>query len=173
MRIVAFLAAIAVAGTPGADVLRGTPDRDVIHADRGDDRVAARGGWDWVDGGLGDDVLYGGDDPDILYGGPGHDVLVGGAGADVMLVGNAGNDTIDAREPPARAPAKDCRPCDPLPRGAEFVRGGAGDDRIIARDGLLDAVSCGSGHDVAILDRRDRIVRINELVPGCEVVRRR
>ncbi len=43
--------------------------------------------------------------------------------------------------------------------------GGSGSDRIRARGGGRDKVRCGAGlHDVAIVDRRDR-------VRGCEIVR--
>jgi Ca2+-binding RTX toxin-like protein len=43
--------------------------------------------------------------------------------------------------------------------------GGAGNDRISARDGERDRVRCGPGRDTAIVDRGDR-------VKGCEVVKR-
>ena len=42
---------------------------------------------------------------------------------------------------------------------------GPGDDTLRARDGKADRVRCGPGHDVAVVDKRDR-------VSGCEVVRR-
>ena len=78
----------------------------------------------------------GGDD--CLLGGPGRDRLYGGAGAD-ELTGGGGRDVLD---------------------------GGPGADRIRARDGQRDVVTCGSGRDRAEVDRLDR-------VSGCEVVRRR
>lgn len=173
VRFVALLAVIAFFGTPGPDVLRGTPKRDVIHAGRGDDRVYALAGDDWLDGGLDDDAVFGGRGSDVIYGGPGDDRLVTGEGHD-HVYGQAGDDRIDARNRGGRRLADGCwRPCDPFPRGAEFVSGGPGDDRILTRDGRLHAVSCGSGFDVLVADRGDRVVRMNETVRGCEVVRRR
>jgi Ca2+-binding RTX toxin-like protein len=40
---------------------------------------------------------------------------------------------------------------------ADRLTGGRGSDRIRARDGAADAVRCGRGADVALIDRRDRV----------------
>ena len=81
----------------------------------------------------------GGRGRDVLVGTPKGDRLFGYRGAD-RLIGRAGRDCL---------------------------KGGKGNDRIRARDGQHDVVRCGAGrHDVAIVDRRDR-------VRGCERVRRR
>jgi Ca2+-binding RTX toxin-like protein len=76
------------------------------------------------------------------------DHLVGGSGPDVIR-GRGGNDVIVGG------------------RGRDTLEGGAGNDRINARDGAVDVVRCGTGRDVVIADRVDRVAR------DCEVVRRR
>jgi Tol biopolymer transport system component len=74
---------------------------------------------------------------DVLHGTPYPDFVRGLAGND-LIVGGAGRDRIWA---------------------------GSGDDRIEARDGDRDAIDCGSGRDVARVDRLD-------VVHGCERVLR-
>ena len=44
-------------------------------------------------------------------------------------------------------------------------RAGAGNDRILARDGKPDTIDCGPGRDVAIVDRKE------DGVFDCEVVK--
>ena len=70
-------------------------------------------------------------------GGAGRDRLVGGQGND-CLVGGPGHDRLE---------------------------GGPGNDTIRARDGVADRVECGTGYDLAVVDRLDR-------VRGCERVKR-
>ena len=77
-----------------------------------------------INGGDGNDYLYGGDASDILNGGPGNDVLFGGAG----------DDTLDGGP------------------GRDMLNGGSGDDMLLARDGDLDVLHGGEGHDRAIID---------------------
>jgi hypothetical protein len=50
-------------------------------------------------------------------------------------------------------------------RGPDILRGGPGDDTLLARDRYRDSVLCGAGRDVVVADRRDRIGR------GCEIVK--
>jgi uncharacterized repeat protein (TIGR01451 family) len=90
-------------------------------------------GADSITGTAGDDLLYGRAGNDRLNGGRGNDVLYGGAGNDV-LNGGAGRDRL---------------------------YGGPGNDTLRAQDGRRDTVDCGPGHDVAYVDRVDRI-------SGCE-----
>jgi Ca2+-binding RTX toxin-like protein len=162
---------VYLAGTDRADVLRGTPFHDVLHGRKGADRLYGLGGADRLEGQNGDDLLVGGAGADYVLGSLGNDRVVGGAGKD-LLDGNAGNDVIDARDPRKFVPA-DCVP-PPADRKrqtcwdpplAEPVFGGGGNDRILSRDGRLDAVRCQAGYDVVVADRRDR-------VHGCELVRR-
>ena len=49
--------------------------------------------------------------------------------------------------------------------GRDILRGGPGQDRIFARDGMRDVVSGGPGRDTAYVDRLD-------VVLGVERVRR-
>ena len=50
-------------------------------------------------------------------------------------------------------------------RGPEVLRGGPGNDTLIARDRHRDSVLCGAGRDLVLADRRDVIGR------GCEIVK--
>jgi hypothetical protein len=45
---------------------------------------------------------------------------------------------------------------------ADTIRGGDGDDRIFARDGVVDTIDCGVGDDRAVVDA-------NDVVTNCEV----
>lgn len=145
-------------GYQGADLLDGGSGNDLIHGGRGADRVAGGEGNDWADGGLGSDLVFGGAGKDELTGGPGRDHIIGGAGRD-GLVGNAGNDLLDARDPGRRVLADCPSPCfrPDLPRGADWVQAGGGDDLILWRDGRIDGIACEGGDDVVIADRLDRI----------------
>jgi N-acetylglucosamine-6-sulfatase len=78
----------------------------------------------------------------------GSDTLMGSERYDVVCAKD-GADSIDARG------------------GADYVFAGAGDDRIFARDGYRDAISCGFGQDVALVDATDRAWS------NCDRVRRR
>ena len=63
-------------------------------------------------------------------------VLAGGPGADT-LDGVSGNDTLDGGD------------------GGDSLIGGTGDDVFRARDGIVDALSCGAGADSGPADRED------------------
>ena len=115
----------------------GTTLADRLFGTPATDRLTGMQGPDRLDGGAGDDLLDGGAGPDRLNGGPGRDRLVGGSGDD-RLTGGSGRDKIS---------------------------GGSGADRVKARDGEVDRIDCGSGRDVAFVDRADRVT-------GCESVRR-
>jgi hypothetical protein len=92
------------------------------------------------------DRLAGGKGADVLIGLAGDDVLRGGAGAD-RLDGGAGDDRLIGGA------------------GRDVLLGGRGRDRLEARDGTRDVIRCGSGRDVAVVDRRDAAT-------GCERVLR-
>jgi RTX calcium-binding nonapeptide repeat (4 copies) len=84
-------------------------------------------------------VLAGGtgsNGPDRLVGTRHADTLEGRGGADVIL-GRGGGDTLVGG------------------RGFDRIDGGRGTDRIKARDRGLDAIDCGPGRDVAIVDRAE------------------
>jgi hypothetical protein len=89
-------------------------------------------------GGGGDDKLYGGVDNDQIDGGPGNDITEGWGGADTVD-GGLGADDISGEG------------------GSTITDGTGGADVVIARDGILDTVSCGSGADRALVDRLDVI----------------
>ena len=84
--------------------------------------------------------------PDVLRGSVGADILRGRAGAD-RVVGGWGPDRLSGGG------------------GIDDLDAAGGHDIVYARDGASDRVSCGRGHDVAFVDRHDRVG------PGCESVR--
>jgi hypothetical protein len=97
---------------------------------------------DELTGDAGNDHLDGGKGPDHLTGGRGKDILIGGpAGTGNICTGFAGSD--------------------------DALRGGPGNDVLMAADGDVDQViDCGSGkHDKAFVDRRDPKPK------GCEKVK--
>jgi TolB protein len=93
---------------------------------------------DRIEGTSAEDLICGLGAADRIGGRDGADTLFGGPGADRIDGGG----------------------------GADVLVGESGADVILARDGRPDRIACGSGRDVAIVDRRDRIVG------GCELVRR-
>jgi hypothetical protein len=86
-----------------------------------------------LDGGPGDDVLDGTDGDDSLAGGPGNDKLDGDDGSDV-IDGGPGQDDL---------------------KGDGGIGGSNGNDRLLARDGERDAVSCELGADIVTADALD------------------
>src|SRR2546421_403472 len=77
--------------------------------------------------------------------------LTTGAGNDV-LNGEGGNDRLNAQN------GDDV--LDDSPRShqdADYYDGGPGSDEIFSRDGKRDTVVCGSGHDVAKVDHKDKV----------------
>ena len=105
---------------------------------RSADTLQSAGGADTLRGLAGNDRLLAGSGNDRLFGGSGNDLLFGGVGND-RLDGGAGRDLLDA---------------------------GPGNDTVVARDKTVDTIRCGTGRDVVVADRRDRVAK------GCEVVRR-
>jgi len=141
-------------GGAGADSLRGGADVDTVDysarsaavsvdaddvADDGQvvpsegDNVASD--VENVIGGSGDDILGGNASANRLQGGAGLDTLTGGDGTD-DLDGGAGSDVFDA---------------------------GAGADTVRARDGEVDAITCGDDDDTLFSDDIDTVT-------GCESV---
>src|SRR5919107_2680053 len=144
-------------GGPGPDTLRGTNGADTLVGVGGNDELYALGGRDKLLGGPGKDVVLGGSEnrsfggDKILVGGSGNDAVGSGLGSDKIL-GEAGNDFMgDAK---LRESSKD------------IFSGGPGNDVIllINRPAFEDIVSCGSGLDRVLVDRKDVVA------PDCEKV---
>ena len=85
------------------------------------------------------DTLRGLGGSDRLYGGSGNDRLFGGLGND-RLEGGLGRDLLDA---------------------------GSGNDLVLVRDKAVDTIRCGTGRDVVVADRTDKVAK------DCETVRRK
>jgi Ca2+-binding RTX toxin-like protein len=125
-------------GTAGADSLFGTDKGDALFGLEGDDSITALQANDCVDAGAGNDTASGDDGRDSLVGGAGNDRLGGGAGDD-QLFGQGGNDRLKGGS------------------GRDTLVGGAGRDRLKARKGAIDTISCGSGLDEVVADRKDKV----------------
>ncbi len=114
----------------------------------GNDTIDGSVGGDWIYSEAGDDLLRGWKGRDCLTAGDGNDVLKAGIGAD-RAAGMAGNDRIWGGI------------------GRDRLSGGSGNDWFRSLDLAPDTVSCGSGIDEVIADRRDTVAR------DCENVNRR
>jgi Ca2+-binding RTX toxin-like protein len=167
-----------LSGGAGVDVVQGEDGNDSVAGDEGNDVVQGGAGTDTLSGGPGADRLAGGSDrdtvayssePDVIVrldahrastgllddtdqidevedvrGGTREDTITGSDGGNA-LTGGTGEDYLDGR------------------RGVDGLDGGPSADLVIARDGAKDQpVSCGRGKDLAIVDRRDRVVRSGE-----------
>jgi hypothetical protein len=129
---------LRISGRRTNDRLLGSIGGDRIVGRRGNDRIKGRAGADCIRGQRGRDRLDGNAGADLVVGGPGADVLRGLRGRDRLI--------------------------DRSRRRDRFF-GGEARDRIVARGGGRDFVSCGRGFDVAVVGR-------NDVVRGCEKVRR-
>lgn len=105
------------------------------HPTGGSDRLVGTKGADTLKGLGGDDTLVGGRGEDVLIGGKGNDKSRGGPGYDSFNM----RDGVELSAP--------------------------GDDVIYARDGGNDAINCGTGNDIAIVDASE------DGVYDCEEVR--
>lgn len=115
----------------------GTDAPDTLIGSGEGDIIFGRGGNDRMRGRDGHDCLSGGAGNDTLRGERGDDRLTGGSGADTLLGG----------------------------AGVNVYYAGRGNDFVNSVNGRVELVSCGSGQDRAVVDRRDR-------VRGCERVTR-
>ncbi|MDA0159195.1 hypothetical protein OM076_02865 [Solirubrobacter ginsenosidimutans] len=118
-----------VIGGHGSDVLTGNAGRNAFSGGEGDDVLAGGGSDDQLVGGPGADRLTGDDGQDVLGGDDGDDVLVGGEGVDRFW-----GDDVGACIAAACA---------------------SGQDRIDARDGAREQISCGPGTDAVVADPID------------------
>ena len=102
-------------------------------------------------GGDGGDLMTGSEGNDILIGNGGTDLMDGGLGSDT-LQGGPGDDELVSPENEAREPV--------FGRVvySDHLEGGADEDRILAKNGAPDVVSCGEGSDTAEVDLKDSLV---------------
>jgi Ca2+-binding RTX toxin-like protein len=133
-------------GGIGADRLVGNAGNDRLIGGFGNDRLSGGAGRDSLAGSVGNDTVLGGPGNDRMTGARGNDTLSGGTGAD-RLDGGGGNDVL--RSGP----------------GAGVILAGVGNDRVDARNGRRDRVSCGAGRDSVQADRAD-------VLRGCERITR-
>jgi Ca2+-binding RTX toxin-like protein len=153
-------------GGLASDTLRGGPGADVLAGEPGDDTLSGGPGPDHVLGGPGRDTIAYSTEPDVtvrldarsattgqpgdrdqvdevenVRGGNRGDTVTGSNDANT-LDGAVGEDYLDGW------------------RGVDRLDGGRSADVVVARDRVRDEpVSCGRGKDLAIVDRRDRVVR--------------
>jgi Ca2+-binding RTX toxin-like protein len=177
--------AITKIGGPGPNTLRGTNGADNLLGKGGNDVLFALGGNnDNLVGGKGKDWLAGGNErrpfggDKNLVGGPGNDGVQGGIGADNLFgvwgddfvhgdngadraVGGEGRDFIDGARGPDQmvgGEGGDWLVEGPLNEGSkDILTAGDGNDIIITDHvpAVQDLLSCGSGFDRAIVDRKD------------------
>jgi Ca2+-binding RTX toxin-like protein len=146
-----------VSGSSGNDDMRGNSGNDRLDGGRGNDRVFGDAGNDTLLGSFGDDRLHGVGGRDVITGSRGRDRINGGSSNDRIsggssgdrIAGDAGSDLVNGNS------------------GADRISGNSGNDRITSRDSSRDRVTCGSGRDSVVADRRDIVSR------NCERVRRR
>jgi Ca2+-binding RTX toxin-like protein len=176
--------AVTKIGTNGPDTLRGTNGADNLLGKGGNDVLFALGGRDNLFGGKGKDWLLGGNErcafggDKNLVGGPGNDGVQGGLGSDNAL-GGSGNDFVHGDNGADTVSGGEGRDFVDGANGADRMLGQGGSDFLIdgpideaSKDTLAagdgndiivtdhvpadqDLVSCGSGLDRAIVDRKD------------------
>jgi Ca2+-binding RTX toxin-like protein len=155
-----------ISGGLASDTLRGGPGTGMLEGAPGDDNLNGGPGPDHLLGGPGQDTIMYSTEPDVavrldastastslpndqdrieeienVRGGNRHDTVTGSDEVNV-LTGAARDDYLDGL------------------RGVDRLDGGPGADVVVARDRARDGqVSCGPGKDMAIVDRRDRVVR--------------
>jgi Ca2+-binding RTX toxin-like protein len=153
-----------VRGGRGNDTLDGGRGCDHVFGGAGDDTIEGGPGFsfrrfrcDRLHGGLGNDVSDGGPGRDFMSGGQGDDQQNGGPGADKIFA-NPGRDHSDAGDGPdvLWALARVDVTAIGDPEGDELT-GGNGADRFLVRDGEVDLVHCGEGHDGVLADQFDQV----------------
>lgn len=137
-----------VVGSTGDDLILGSAASESLYGGNGNDRIA---------GGLGEDTLAGGAGADVVEGGDGDDTILAEINdGDDHYDGGDGSDTIDLSAI-ATALVVDLDiglvtsadgGSDTI-RNIEDVRGGSGDDTIIACDDV-NVISGGDGNDVYV-----------------------
>lgn len=126
-------------GGIGDDDVSFYTDRGVIaYGDAGEDTLRSSDTAHTLMGGADDDILIGNGGGDTMWGDGGDDTIVGNAGNDDIR-GNAGDDTLEGNA------------------GEDKLKGDAGDDTIFAKDGEVDAVSCGADGATLHADAGDTV----------------
>jgi len=126
-------------GTDGPDTINGTSHFDYIQALQGNDQVFGHERYDALYGDNFEASDTSTDGNDRLGGGQNYDELYGYGGNDKLL-GRSGGDFIFAEESSEN-------------EGEDVVQGNEGNDWILARDGVRDTISCGTGrYDTVIYD---------------------
>ena len=159
-----------IAGLQGNDEIDGLGGDDIICAGIGDDYVLGGQGFDILFGAQGDDILFSSDDnarTDTrgarMFGGAGADTLVGSDRWDRMQ-GGAGDDILEGRE--GRDWLRGGAGLDIIDGGfgIDDLHGGNGDDFLILRG--ADTVRGGAGNDLCLED--DASAALAE-VSGCSI----
>lgn len=155
-------------GDAGNDVLNGDDGNDLLEGGDGNDVLMGDAGNDFLSGDGGDDTLQGGEGDDVIDGGAGHNIIKAGDGNDVILVtdfssineidGGAGNDLadfsaarhdvnldLDLEDGKADVNGVECATLVEI----ENVRGGSGNDRLVASDHVNIMVG-GAGNDIFV-----------------------
>lgn len=158
-----------ISGGAGDDTLIADAGDDIIIGNSGHDTIFAGAGRDTILAGAGDDTIYGDAGNDLIFGHEGRDVINAGDGDDTIFAsigdgndvihGGAGIDTIDL-EALSQAVTVDLGAVgvgyasgtqsgyDTL-SGIENVKGGAGNDKIIAGVGV-NILDGGAGSDTFV-----------------------
>jgi hypothetical protein len=174
-------------GTNGADNLLGNGANDVLYALAGRDNLLGGEGKDWLMGGN-KRRPFGAEGDKNMVGGAGNDGVLGGIGSDNTL-GGSGNDFLNGDIGSDRAVGGEGRDLIEGSTGSDgllgqgggdwlvdgnfydaskddVLSGGEGDDILFAYHvpAVRDIVSCGSGFDRLMADRKDVVA------PDCEKV---
>ncbi len=185
-----------VDGGDDADEIDAGADDDAVEGGGGDDEIDALAGADDIAGGGGGDAIDAGPDDDAIDGGSGPDAIDGGGGIDTVSYANAagpvtaqlpglasddGSGAADTYTPGSienltGGPHADTLFGDGAPNtirggtGSDAMFAGAGDDRLVADDGVADAIlDCGPGA-ADVLDRDPLAIDPDAIVAGCETV---
>jgi Ca2+-binding RTX toxin-like protein len=153
----------------GDDVLTAGPLADEVRAGNGRDTITGGPGADLLSGDADDDRFAGLDAGDVVNGGDGTDTLdLTGevAGMSISLNGVADDGPLGANASVLAVETVLGTPSNDILTGGDAIdrlEGREGDDRIDTRGGGADAVDCGPGTDVAIVDEADSVT-------GCEQI---
>jgi Ca2+-binding RTX toxin-like protein len=154
-----LLSGVALAVTKYGDAdpnkLMGTNNTDYIYGGDGGDEIGGKNGDDWLYGDNGSDRLHSGYGDDNIKGGNGHDLGWGDEGVDHLW------SVIDQQKHKG-GPHKDDESL------TDVLKGGPGNDTIVANNDMKDRVECGTGgDDTAYVDENLDIV-VNE--GNCETL---